>query len=281
MSNAPPHTSAAVAAARAVRPQEVYIYGHSSIIYWWPVWAVGYLFALLSYLQGVPTHVGNMQVIIHPSKNLGVIFTMVFLLVILLTHISVRGAASATVIVTMIAVTLFLAYMDWWEVLLESVGKLAIFMNLGFYVFFSTSVFLVWALAVFVVDRMEYWVVRPGQLVHYQVFGGGEQSYDTRGMSVTKLRSDLFRHWVLGLGAGDLHIAATGAKPSGIYDPQRHVRRLEGAPHQCARGREADPAADQHRDGGNAGVRSLCRGNDRRQRIGRNNPCRYKRTSKP
>jgi hypothetical protein len=219
MSSAATHPSAAATAARAVRPHEVYIYSHSNIVYWWPVWLVGYLFALLTYLQGVTTQFGDAEVMIHPSKNLGVIFTFVFLLVILMTHITMRGMASVTVVVALIAAALFLAYMDWWEILLKELGKLAIYMNLGFYVFFSSSIFLVWALAVFVVDRLEYWVVRPGQLVHHQVFGGGEQSYDSRGMSVTKLRSDMFRHWILGLGAGDLHIAATGAKATDFTIP--------------------------------------------------------------
>jgi hypothetical protein len=30
-------------------------------------------------------------------------------------------------------------------------------------------------------------------------------------MSVYKLRDDLFRHWILGLGSGDLHVSTTGA----------------------------------------------------------------------
>jgi len=219
MSTAAPHPSAEQAVVRATRPHEVTIYSHSGIVYWWPVWLVGFLFALLTYLQGVHTQLGDVEVIIHPSKSIGVIFTLVFLLVILMTHMTVRGAASVTVVVALIAIAIFLAYMDWWEPLLHALGKLAIYMNLGFYVFFSASVFLVWALAVFIFDRLEYWVVRPGQLVHHQVFGGGEQSYDTRGMSVTKLRSDLFRHWILGLGAGDLHIAATGAKATEFTIP--------------------------------------------------------------
>jgi hypothetical protein len=204
MSTATTKPSAAETAARAVQPQEVTIYSHSGIVYWW---------------QGKPTDFGDALVIVHPSKNIGVIFTFVFLLVILLTHITVRGVASVTVIIALIAGTLFLAYMDWWENVLHALGRLAIYMNLGFYVFFSSSVFLVWALAMFVADRLEYWVVHPGQLVHHSVFGGGEQSYDTRGMSVTKLRSDLFRHWILGLGAGDLHIAATGAKATEFTIP--------------------------------------------------------------
>jgi hypothetical protein len=219
MSNVGTQPSAAEAVAQISRPQEVYIYSHSPIIYWWPVWVVGYIFAAMTYFQGVHTTFDGVTVTIHPSRSIGVIFTFVFLLVILLTHITVRGTASLSVIIGGLFVVLLLAYMDWWPIVLDSLGKLAIYMNLGFYLFFSTGVFIIWALAMFVFDRMEYWVVRRGQLVHHQLFGDGEQSFDTRGMSVTKLRSDLFRHWVLGLGAGDLHIAAAGAKAGDFTIP--------------------------------------------------------------
>ena len=53
-------------------------------------------------------------------------------------------------------------------------------------------------------DRMNYWRVTPGQITHKYVFGGGERSFDTEGLAFTKLRDDLFRHLILGLGSGDL-----------------------------------------------------------------------------
>jgi len=33
-------------------PEEVRLYSHSPILYWWPVWGVGFLMALLTYLDG-------------------------------------------------------------------------------------------------------------------------------------------------------------------------------------------------------------------------------------
>jgi hypothetical protein len=199
-------------APAAVAPREVRVYSHSYLFYWWPVWAVGSLMALLSYIGGVEVSFGTRQVLMHPSHNLGVLFTFTVLLVILLTNVAVRGLASVAVIISAIAVVLFLAYMGWWDTLLDAVKQLAIYMNLGFYVFFSSAVFLVWAAAVFFFDRLDYWVFQPGQMVHHSWLGGAEQTFDTRGMSITKQRSDLFRHWILGLGSGDLHIAATGAR---------------------------------------------------------------------
>jgi hypothetical protein len=187
------------------------VYSHSTLLYWWPVWTLGALLAILTYVEGIKIPFADAEVVIHPSKNLGVIYTIALLLVIVLTNATVRGLASAMVIVILIALTFMFAYMGWWESILSAVADLAMFMNLGFYVFFSTAVFIIWLLTVFVFDRLEYWTFRPGQVVHNMVFGGGARTYDTNNMSVYKLRSDLFRHWILGLGSGDLHVATTGA----------------------------------------------------------------------
>jgi len=194
-----------------VKPLEVVIYGHTSLLYWWPVWVIGYIFAVLTWLQGQHFTFQDAVVVIHPSKNLGVIYSMVCVLVVLLTNATLRGLASALVITVLLAVTFLFAFLGWWEDIFRAMSRLAIFMNLGFYVFFSTAIFLMWALSVFGFDRVDYWIVRPGQVIHQMVFGGGSRTYDTRGMSVYKLRNDLFRHWILGLGSGDIHLASTGA----------------------------------------------------------------------
>lgn len=204
-----PITSPSSAPARI---QEITVFSRSSLFYWWPVWTVGYVLALLTYFNGAAVPFEDATVIMHPSKNLGVIYTVVFLLVLLMTNVTVRGLASIALIAILLALTFFFAYMGWWDAIFDAFKSLAVFMNLGFYVFFSTAVFIVWALAFFVFDKMDYWTFKPGQLVHTTVYGGGSQSYDARGMVVSKLRDDLFRHWVLGLGSGDLHVATTGAK---------------------------------------------------------------------
>jgi len=209
-------------APASVRPtdnQEVVVISHSMLFYWWPVWAVGYVMALLTYFQGVATRFEDIEVLIHPNRSLGVTFTIVFLLVLVMTHMAVRGPASLTVIVAILAMTFLFAWMHWWEPVLRAMGNLVIYMNLGFYLFFSTAIFVLWAGSVFFVDRLNYYKIRPGQLVHVTVFGGGEETFDTHGMSVLKLRDDVFRHWVLGLGSGDLHIATTGAKKAEFVVP--------------------------------------------------------------
>ncbi len=206
---APPHR----------QPPAVYVYSHSQFFYWWPVWLTGYIMAVLTRLDGERVLVGGSEVWFPRSKDYGVIFTLVFFLVILTTNVAVRGLASLVVLLALAFGTVTLAYLGLWGDLLYWMGRVSIYMNMGFYVFFSSLVFLVWAFSVFVYDRMGYWRVTPGQMTYEQVIGGAARSYDTRGMVFEKKRQDLFRHWVIGLGSGDIEISTTGARRETIHVP--------------------------------------------------------------
>ena len=39
-----------------------------------------------------------------------------------------------------------------------------------------------------------------------------DKSYDTDNMVLLKRQDDLFRHWVIGLGSGDLHMQTMGGR---------------------------------------------------------------------
>src|SRR5262245_65353685 len=53
-------------------PRVVYIYSHSNLFYWWPVWLAGYVMALLTYLHPLnpPVIIQGQEVTFHASKNL-------------------------------------------------------------------------------------------------------------------------------------------------------------------------------------------------------------------
>ncbi len=249
----------------AAGPRELRIISHSALFYWWPVWVFGYLFAIMSAIDGsraaivpkdsayykdadlhnakpfdsdkavdpisdrnvvvlpkdgrLPEGTEELKVKMHHWKGLGVIYVAILFLVILITNIPLRGLASMIVIVSIMFIVLLFAFFGWWDNVFRALGVLAIHMNLGFYVAFSTLIFIVWAFATFVYDRMEYWVVRPGQLSHEYFFGGGERNFDTVGMHSEKLRDDLFRHLILGLGSGDMIIETSGARHETIRIP--------------------------------------------------------------
>jgi hypothetical protein len=204
---------------KAAEDQELLIYSHSNFFYWWPVWVTGYVMAIITWLHAQPVQLGDTTVLIDTNKNLGVVFTLLFFMVVLITTITMRGLVSVVALLSFAFGVLFLAYMGWWGTVLSWMGEVRIFMNMGFYVFFSTMVFLVWVLSVFVYDRMTYWKVRPGQITHERVIGGAERSYDTRGMVFEKHREDLFRHWIIGMGSGDIQISTTGARKETVYVP--------------------------------------------------------------
>lgn len=203
-----------VHSAKAKGPRNLRIYSHSPLFFWWPVWAAGYVMAFLTYWHGKPNRietVGQLREWIHPSSNLGVIFLLTLFLVILVTNFSLRGLASGMVIMMTVLLTVVLAYLGWWDNVFNWFGNLTVHLTMGAYFWFSTLLFLAWAVTVFVLDRLSYWEVTPGQLTHKVQFGAGSNSYNAQGMGLEKHRDDIFRHWLLGLGSGDLKIRTSGA----------------------------------------------------------------------
>lgn len=197
------------------------VYTHSSVFYLWPLWAVGYIMALLTWFQGVevPLKQDGGSVLIYPGSGPGVTYAVLLLLVILITHVAVRGVWSLVVILSLLFLTVLFAYLGWWDYIISLLPRLSVFMNLGFYVFFSTVIFVIWLFGFFIYDRMSYWRITPGQVTYEVVVGGGQKSYDTRGMTVEKYQEDLFRHWILGFGSGDLRISTSGAKREELLLP--------------------------------------------------------------
>ncbi|HEX5272996.1 MAG TPA: hypothetical protein VFW33_21010 [Gemmataceae bacterium] len=199
---------------------ELRIYSHSHFLYWWPVWVIGALAALLTWLNGTPvTFSDGHQELFADNRWVGLVFTIVLFLVIFMTNVIFRGVSSVVLVLAILFLALLFAYLHWWDAIIRAMPYLAVHMNLGFYIFFSALIFVLWACSVFIYDHMSYYVIRPGQIISDQVIGGAQKSYDTHGMVFEKIRQDLFRQWILGLGAGDLKIHTMGAQRETLYIP--------------------------------------------------------------
>ena len=205
-------SSTPAVAARRNRVPQVIVYGHSWLFYWWPVWAVGYLMALLTWLYPVHVDVDGTRVLFSSRANLGVIYCLVVLLIVLLTNTHMRGLVSLVVVIAVGFLALLFAYFGWWPDILRWFGERAVYMDIGFYLFISTGLLILWLAVFLVFDHLSFWRIRPGQITHEYVLGAVESSYDTDNMVFTKQQEDVFRNWILGFGSGDLQMQTMGGR---------------------------------------------------------------------
>jgi hypothetical protein len=241
------------------RPAEVVIISHSPLFYWWPVWAVGFVVALVSYLQGdqvafVPSgtvaergvqvagHEGPRDVLIAPAgrslpaaetpdelrqprlrmtvdNNPGVIWAVTLMIVIVVTHVQLRGVWSLVVIILIGFCTILLAVLRLWDPILRTIGGFEIHMNAFGYLSISLALFLIWLLMFLVFDRLKYMVFTRNRLRVRKAIGEGEKVFDMRGMVFQRHRDDMFRHWLLGFGSADLTVFTSGASAQQIEMP--------------------------------------------------------------
>ena len=240
--------------------EKIVVYRLSHLFYWWPVWALGFLFAAVTYFDNmhlaiVPANTtaeesievivdGRKEVrhvlildkaqkghwrrktekgieeIVQPtifithSKTVGSVYVIVLLLVITITNVTVRGLWTVFVLVSIIMLTLIFAAAGLWEDIFHRLNQLSIYINMGGYLLISTVLFILWFVNFIFLDRQTYLIFTPGQVRVRTEIGGEETVYDSAGMVVQKQRSDMFRHWILGFGSGDLII-----KPVGITHP--------------------------------------------------------------
>jgi len=136
------------------------------------------------------------------------------------------------VIVLIISTVIIFGLLEWWETILHYLNFLDIRINAAGYFVISSILFGLWLIVMILFDRQIYMIFTPGQMRVRQEVGDAETAYDTSGMTVQKQRSDLFRHWVLGLGSGDLIVKTAGAASQEFHFPNvlfigRKVKDIE------------------------------------------------------
>ena len=198
-------TQPGAAAPAAAAVEEVRVYQHSPIIYWWVVWAYGYLCALLTYAHGVRIEIaGSKPMLMHPSPWVGISFTAVLLFVIIATSVRARGATAAILILLLLLSGAAVYGVLSVEGLFSTPPALLVHLNLAFYMLISSVLFVVWFVVVFLVDGMSYWRFRGTHIERVRRFGGvvgrAAESYPMMHVKLTRFSDDLFAHKLLGLG---------------------------------------------------------------------------------
>jgi hypothetical protein len=218
------------------------VVSHTGLLYWWPVWLVGFILAAVTWFDGsrlaivpegtkvtkadekvyqltVPdrpsaalvqaeqaTSQGQdaFPVRISSNRNCGMVYVVVVLLVVVGSNAPLRGLWSLVAILAVLVLTLVLAYFDLWGSILAGLGELHIEISAAGYLVPSVVLLVLWLGTVFGLDRLRYIRFTPGQFIVHKEVGDARAVYDTTRVTLRKRRSDLFRHWVLGLGSGDL-----------------------------------------------------------------------------
>jgi hypothetical protein len=233
------------------RPLEVVVVSHTPYFYWWPLWAVGFLMAGLTYWYGDPIaflppgttakqgarvegYDGPQDILVFPagrplppafgpdevrqprlrmaaSNNLGIIWTLTLCFCVVVTHVPLRGVYSIILIIVLGLTAVLLAFLGLWDALLRAARGVDIHLTAAGYLLISLFLFVIWLFTFLLYDRLVYMVFTRGQLRVCKAVGLGETVYDTRGMVVQKHRDALFRHWLLGFGSGDLTVHTSGA----------------------------------------------------------------------
>jgi hypothetical protein len=220
----------------------IVVISHTGLLYWWPVWLVGFVLSVLTWFGGerlaivpagtkikavtskvyqltVPARSNGsldqaleaaakgeepFPVRVSASRDAGTVFMVVLLLVVFGSNVPLRGLWSVIAILVLLVVAMLLAYFGLWGPILERLGGMHIEISLAGYLLPSVVLLVLWLATVFGFDRLRYIRFTAGQFVVHKAIGDAQEVYDTTQVNVRKRRSDLFRHWVLGLGAGDL-----------------------------------------------------------------------------
>lgn len=143
---------------------------------------------------------------------IGSLFVLILVLTVVITNVPLRGLWSFMVIVLIVLVALLITLFHAWDDIFSLIGGLHIYINLAGYLFIAGAVLIVWSVATYVFDRRAYIIFTPGQVKVCEHIGDAVRTYDTMGMTFEKQRDDLFRHYILGFGSGDLIVRTSGAE---------------------------------------------------------------------
>jgi hypothetical protein len=235
-------TAVGVAAARAQagRLGEVRLTAHSNMLYWWVVWAYGYVCALATHLNHVAVQLSGKTIKFYPSAWLGLSFLLLVLFVIVFTNVRARTLHTFLIAAALALLAIGTNWLYGLDRMFTWLPELVVQMNLAFYMVFSTALMVMWVIVVFVIDPFTVWRFSSGQVVESHRLGhAAGHVYDTRNMLMRRLPGDFFRHKVLGLGifglgTGDLVFrpAAPGAEPFvlenvwRVNEKQKSIERL-------------------------------------------------------
>lgn len=184
---------------------ELKVYTHSPILYWWPIWLLGFVFGFVSlFVGGEGTEAAQ--------RVQGQTFVFVLVFVIFSTTVKLRGANSVILGLILAIGGILLATANLSGPIAAFIGGLDIRMSPAFYWFIGVTVFLMWAVMIFGFDKVKFYEIAPGQVRERVFWGSGDRAESGANARCKYLKDDFLRHRMLGLVVtGDIEITlATG-----------------------------------------------------------------------
>jgi hypothetical protein len=203
--------------------REVRVYQHSNLLYWWVVWAYGFLCAGITYLQGIGIKElaapDKKEILFHPSPWLGISFIALMLFVVVFTNVRARGVYSFVLLLVAGGLLWGAMYVPGIDMALGWVSLVRVHLNLAFYLAFSFLLLVIWLFVIVFVDRFTWWRFSPGQVIEeHRVGQATGHAYNTEGMIIRRLPDDLFRHRVMGFGTGDFVVKPANGESFEIHN---------------------------------------------------------------
>jgi hypothetical protein len=225
-------------------PRRLKVVGHSGLLYWWPVWLVGFLLAGATYIDGTrlavvpsgttvepldksrtfkvtvahppaealdeaastPAGQEAFPVRISQRKGYGIVYFTVILLVVFASNMALRGVASLLAVLVVVLVVVLFSFMEWWTPILSYLGGLHIQISVAGYLLPSVALLIMWVAAVFLYDPLRYADFTAGQVTLVRDIGDQQEVYDTAMIHVEKEPTNILCNWILGLGSGNILI---------------------------------------------------------------------------
>ncbi|WP_125461712.1 MULTISPECIES: hypothetical protein [Rhodomicrobium] len=192
------------------RHYDLRVWGHSNILYWWVIWAYGYVCAAVTYFYGTTIKLSEASrpFQIYEGSWLGWSFLVLLLMTIMFSAIRIKGYLAVIGILGLLFAIEILDRTGNLIMIVANVPDLVVYMNLGFYFMFSNILLIVWLIALFIFDPLTYWQFQEGQLLEVHTLDDEDDKvYPTIMMSISRRPMDFLRK-ALGLfQTGDMRLS--------------------------------------------------------------------------
>ena len=162
------------------------------------------------------------EILFYRSPWLGISFVVLLLFVVVFTNVRVRGIYSFTLVLIAVMLVWGASYLPGIDTALGWLSLLRVYLNLAFYLVFSSLLMLIWFFVIIFIDRFSWWRFSPGQVIEEHGFGQATgHAYNTEGMIIRRLPDDFFRHKLMGFGTGDFVVKPANGESFEIHNVPR------------------------------------------------------------